>query len=216
MSDCSTCSTSGSFGAPTFAGDFSDWHIYDTATAGDLWAVRRSIGGWSSMQGQSLARVFDVALPLTRTLDSRNIREATTSSYSNEPTSETDSGSRYSPKIQAASGYDDKTVYRAPTPEAPVDDYWQHLDDRDRLLVQWKLNGMSYRDIKARGGFTEAESTLRGRFRALTKEPDQRVRKPRWTRRDVCYFSTIRSNVLTISLDQAPPRSSCQTQHAYP
>ena len=109
--------------------------------------------------------------------DLRKTRETTTTSYSNEPASETDSGSRYSQRMQAASDYNTKRTYKEPTPGEQVDDYWQHLDDRDRLLVEWKLEGMSYRDIKARGGFTEAESTLRGRFRAFTKEPDQRVRK---------------------------------------
>lgn len=56
---------------------------------------------------------------------------------------------------------------------------------RDQLLVRWKLAGMSYKQIKAKGHFKEAESTLRGRFRALTKNPGERVRKPRWTKRDV-------------------------------
>lgn len=70
---------------------------------------------------------------------------------------------------------------------------------RDKLLVQWKREGMSYKEIKAKGRFKEAESTLRGRFRALTKDPTERVRRPRWTRRDVSVADGAlrRSNPLT-------------------
>ncbi|KAF2420511.1 hypothetical protein EJ08DRAFT_665574 [Tothia fuscella] len=51
---------------------------------------------------------------------------------------------------------------------------------RDALLVHWRRGGMSYRDIRIQGCFTEAESTLRGRFRTLTKVKSERVRKPCW------------------------------------
>lgn len=64
----------------------------------------------------------------------------------------------------------------------------QLLRDReaqDEFLVKSKLAGMSYRDIRQQGSFTEAESTLRGRFRALTKDKTQRVRKPEWEDNDV-------------------------------
>lgn len=57
---------------------------------------------------------------------------------------------------------------------------------RDTLLVEWKRRGLTYRDIKWRGGFAEAESTLRGRFRNLTKDKKRRVRKPNWEDLDVC------------------------------
>ncbi len=56
---------------------------------------------------------------------------------------------------------------------------------KDAFLVRSKVAGMSYKEIKARGHFSEAESTLRGRFRALTKNRKERVRKPEWTDRDV-------------------------------
>jgi len=54
-----------------------------------------------------------------------------------------------------------------------------------RLLVKWKKEGMSYKEIKAKGGFKDAESTLRGRYRAYTKRKEERVRKPEWQERDV-------------------------------
>ncbi|MCJ1251351.1 hypothetical protein MMC30_008583 [Trapelia coarctata] len=60
-----------------------------------------------------------------------------------------------------------------------------HREAQDQYLIQSKLSGMSYKEIKAKGQFKEAESTLRGRFRTLTKSKDQRVRKPQWQERDV-------------------------------
>ncbi|KKY37737.1 hypothetical protein UCDDA912_g02251 [Diaporthe ampelina] len=50
--------------------------------------------------------------------------------------------------------------------------------ERDEFLVQSKLAGMTYKEIRKQGNFTEAESTLRGRFRTLTKPKEARVRKP--------------------------------------
>ena len=60
-----------------------------------------------------------------------------------------------------------------------------HSDGRDAFLVNGKRRGLSYKDIKRIGGFKEAESTLRGRFRTLTKSKEQRVRKPQWQEKDV-------------------------------
>jgi hypothetical protein len=61
----------------------------------------------------------------------------------------------------------------------------QRKDAKDALLIEWKEQGMSYKDIKAQGGFEEAESTLRGRYRTLTKPKKERVRRPEWSERDV-------------------------------
>ncbi|KAK1833565.1 hypothetical protein QBC39DRAFT_345522 [Podospora conica] len=44
---------------------------------------------------------------------------------------------------------------------------------------------MSYGAIRKAGGYTEADSTLRGRFRGLTKSVSERKRKPQWTGRDL-------------------------------
>jgi hypothetical protein len=60
-----------------------------------------------------------------------------------------------------------------------------YSDARNALLIEWKQAGLSYKDIKRMGGFKEAESTLRGRFRTLTKAKEHRVRKPKWQERDV-------------------------------
>lgn len=56
---------------------------------------------------------------------------------------------------------------------------------QDDFLVRSKLAGMTYREIRKKGNFTEAESTLRGRFRTLTKDKEARVRRPEWTDDDV-------------------------------
>lgn len=64
----------------------------------------------------------------------------------------------------------------------------QTKEDRSRLdqqLLAWRKEGLSYKQIKLQGRFSEAESTLRGRYRALTKASKDRVRKPCWTARDV-------------------------------
>ena len=56
---------------------------------------------------------------------------------------------------------------------------------RDEYLQEARRRGLSYKEIKRRGGFTEAESTLRGRIRILSKPKEMRVRKPQWNRSDV-------------------------------
>lgn len=56
---------------------------------------------------------------------------------------------------------------------------------RDHELLSLRQSGLSYREIKMKFGFKEAESTLRGRYRTLTKPKDLRVRKPEWKEDDV-------------------------------
>ena len=59
------------------------------------------------------------------------------------------------------------------------------MSPKDQFLIEQKRSGLSYKEIKRIGRFSEAESTLRGRFRNLTKEKQHRVRKPVWTAKDV-------------------------------
>lgn len=88
-----------------------------------------------------------------------------------------------------------KKIEPKPLPEEP---FWtasnqstataqamHHRDAKDDYLVRSKLAGMSYKDIRRQGKFTEAESTLRGRFRTLTKHKAARVRRPEWNDNDV-------------------------------
>ena len=57
--------------------------------------------------------------------------------------------------------------------------------ERDNFLLEKRREGMPYREIRRLGGFREAESTLRGRVRVLTKDKSERVRQPKWTVGDV-------------------------------
>jgi hypothetical protein len=58
----------------------------------------------------------------------------------------------------------------------------------DALLIEGKKNGLTYKTIKGlMEGEEVAESTLRGRYRSLTKERKDRVRKPVWIKVDVSY-----------------------------
>jgi hypothetical protein len=72
---------------------------------------------------------------------------------------------------------------------AVVDEKKQDRTEKDTFLIQSKLAGMSYKEIRRKGNFTEAESTLRGRFRTLTKHKAARVRKPEWDENDVSTAS---------------------------
>ncbi|ESZ90601.1 hypothetical protein SBOR_9009 [Sclerotinia borealis F-4128] len=66
------------------------------------------------------------------------------------------------------------------------------LSDRSAqngFLVNSRRAGMSYRTIRTKGKFTDAESTLRGRFRTLTKDKKDRVRRPEWTDNDLKLLS---------------------------
>ncbi|KAH9229567.1 hypothetical protein K456DRAFT_747872 [Colletotrichum gloeosporioides 23] len=56
---------------------------------------------------------------------------------------------------------------------------------KDEYLLKAKAEGLTYREIRVKGNFSEAESTLRGRYRTLTKSKEERVRKPEWTSHDI-------------------------------
>jgi hypothetical protein len=72
---------------------------------------------------------------------------------------------------------------------------------KDQLLVDLKRQGYSYKDIKVMGNFEEAESTLRGRYRTLTKPKEARLRKPEWGDREV-GFAPYRFERLTLTLSR--------------
>jgi hypothetical protein len=63
-------------------------------------------------------------------------------------------------------------------------------DDADRkaqddFLIAQRRQGKSYKEIQQLGGFGQSVSTLRGRYRNLTKEKKDRVRRPQWAQADV-------------------------------
>ncbi|KAG9686809.1 hypothetical protein KCU95_g6289, partial [Aureobasidium melanogenum] len=75
-------------------------------------------------------------------------------------------------------------------PSQPVEQAVRYVpevtrNNRDEYLQEARRRGLSYKEIKRRGGFTEAESTLRGRIRILSKPKEMRVRKPQWNRSDI-------------------------------
>lgn len=63
---------------------------------------------------------------------------------------------------------------------------------KDTFLIEQKRAGLTYKQIRRLGGFREAESTLRGRHRTLTKPKEERVRKPAWTEMDVRTLLCLR------------------------
>lgn len=76
-------------------------------------------------------------------------------------------------------------------PKPPFElDWLPHGADRvtkDRFLLEARRHEISYKMIKMYGRFNEAESTLRGRYRTLTKKKEDRVRDPQWTPIDVSF-----------------------------
>ena len=71
-----------------------------------------------------------------------------------------------------------------------------HGENANAFLIDCKRRGLSYKEIKRAGNFKEAESTLRGRFRTLTKSKEQRVRKPQWQPRDVSCLSVCGTRLI--------------------
>ncbi|KAK1249758.1 hypothetical protein MKX08_009761 [Trichoderma sp. CBMAI-0020] len=76
---------------------------------------------------------------------------------------------------------------KGPKPVMEVD-WLPHGVDREtqnKFLLEARHYGVTYKQIKMYGRFKEAESTLRGRYRCLTKEKKDRVRNPQWTPIDI-------------------------------
>jgi hypothetical protein len=55
----------------------------------------------------------------------------------------------------------------------------------DEILLEGKRDGLTYKEIRKKMHVKCAESTLRGRYRSLTKARQDRVRKPVWREDDV-------------------------------
>ncbi|XPS71245.1 hypothetical protein M3J09_003433 [Ascochyta lentis] len=87
-----------------------------------------------------------------------------------------------------------ETRFMAPSTE---DERAQRASD-DEILLQMKQDGYTYRDIRKALHQKVAESTLRGRYRSLTKPRKMRVRAPKWTEIDVSVaVSYLKSLLLT-------------------
>jgi hypothetical protein len=85
---------------------------------------------------------------------------------------------------------------------------------KDDFLVRQKQMGMTYKEIRRLGGFTEAESTLRGRYRTLTKCREARVRKPEWSEKDVS--SLLQRTFITPLNDLSTLTTVIRLNHPFP
>lgn len=61
----------------------------------------------------------------------------------------------------------------------------------DDILLQGKKEGLTYKEIRKKMHTKCAESTLRGRYRSLTKARKDRVRKPVWREIDVSELGRV-------------------------
>lgn len=75
-----------------------------------------------------------------------------------------------------------QTRFMAP----PTDSEKAQRSEDDKILLKMKSDGYTYKDIRKKLGRQVAESTLRGRYRSLTKPRSARVRAPKWQEIDVC------------------------------
>lgn len=105
--------------------------------------------------------------------DGRSVKRPASSSFKSSSTPKTSTSQR-----------------QESAPLSPTAQATHHREAKDDFLVRSKLAGMSYKDIRRQGKYTEAESTLRGRFRTLTKHKAARVRKPEWNDNDVSSHLT--------------------------
>jgi hypothetical protein len=74
-----------------------------------------------------------------------------------------------------------QTRFMAP----PTDSEKAQRSEDDKILLEMKSDGYTYKDIRKKLGRKVAESTLRGRYRSLTKPRSARVRAPKWQEVDV-------------------------------
>lgn len=79
---------------------------------------------------------------------------------------------------------------RKPIPPTACVPASEKYDETDAQLVYLRQQGVSYKTIKIQLNLEEAESTLRGRFRTLTKPKNERLRKPVWAETDVSITPT--------------------------
>ena len=76
----------------------------------------------------------------------------------------------------------------APSDGAVSDDYGAK---RDRALLEGRAANWPYGRIKSYYNLRDADSTLRGRYRVLTKDKEERPRRPQWTAHDVSFRSSL-------------------------
>lgn len=81
---------------------------------------------------------------------------------------------------------DDSDFHHARTkPKSAAEQLFNGRAEEDKFLLDMRVAGKTYREIRRLGGFKISDSTLRGRFRDATKPKEERVRKPEWKAFDV-------------------------------
>jgi hypothetical protein len=162
-------------------------------------------------QSQSISEKQFTGSPSWAIHDDRKLECRTVNSHYTYPSPEITLGAYRSISLITSSGnlaYSElppapcPVSQRSQTPTFSVDDASQSAESRpsadeveeannarrrkeeDAFIISMRKQGMKFKDIMKLGGFTLAESTIRGRYRMLTKPKHERVRKPIWRKRD--------------------------------
>ncbi|KAJ5922855.1 hypothetical protein N7516_010558 [Penicillium verrucosum] len=159
-------------------------------------AVARSVPTVPTVPMSHISQ-FPVCEPYVPSIEVRQYQPEPHSMYQARPP--TASPDQKSPKslsssFSASTNEEEQSPQQSGEDQASIETGLHYTDERNTFLIDCKRRGLSYKDIKRVGGFKEAESTLRGRYRTLTKSKDQRVRKPRWQEKDIrllCLAVTI-------------------------
>ncbi|TKA32356.1 hypothetical protein B0A50_01462 [Salinomyces thailandicus] len=90
--------------------------------------------------------------------------------------------------MDTTSGYDGSVASGDEEGSTVAEETNAKPQEGDEYLLKARARGESYRQIKKQGRYTVAESTLRGRYRALVKSKSERVRRPEWTDQDAALL----------------------------
>ncbi len=134
-------------------------------------------------------RLLPNSIPATQRvfpiLPSNDFASSTTSGLDSPKVGEFPNVSQRKRKMPKLTSTVSKRLAPKPSQSSTKEIAVHHRDTNDDFLVKCRLAGMTYKEIRKQGKFAEAESTLRGRFRVLTKHKSARVRKPKWEENDV-------------------------------
>jgi hypothetical protein len=114
---------------------------------------------------------------------------------SNAPINSLPAGFQFGSDERSSSGF---VAWEGCRPNVPGQPHFREVDQGpraldahaqrkadDEILLNGKKKGLTYKEIRRSMYIKCAESTLRGRYRSLTKARQERVRKPIWRSKDV-------------------------------
>ena len=164
----------------------SNWNVFQPA----------SMLSWTE-GGQIADSRFsnDVTQPSQFVVPTQLVTQAATMSPQTVHSEESDYSSEQVERDSIRTHHNNRAGVEVDNRAIPTSDERQAKDD---TLIRLRNQGLSYKEIKRQTGFVEAESTLRGRIRVLSKPAHQRVRKPTWRRSDV-----------SVSLNKVDRSSQC-------